>query len=77
MRGAKCEVRTAKWELAIATAIANADAMPPCIRLPPSLYLLSPPLSNLRLSFSARRSPNRALQCPKWQVSSVLASFLS
>ena len=49
----RCEMQSAKCEMGV--AVANVDAMLSCI-VPHLPYIFFLPLSNLRLSFSARRS---------------------
>ncbi len=90
VQNARCEMRSAKCEIGVAIAIANVDAMPSCIRLPPPLYLLSPPLQPPSLLLSTALSETRAAisewqlcsafseprtAMSEWQFSSILASF--
>ena len=75
-----CKVQNAKCEMGVAIATANVDAMPSCIHLPPSLYLLSHPPQPPSLLLSSvlseiRPAVSECAAMSEWQLSSALASF--
>ena len=92
VRNAKCKVQNAKCKMRVAIATANINVMPFCIRLPPSLYLLSlffqlpslflsSALSEMCLVISKSQlcsviSESRTTMS-EWQLSLTLASFPS
>ena len=67
-------MRSAKCEMGVAIATANVDVMPSCIRLPPSLYLLSPPPQPPPPLLSSALSETRPAMS-EWQLCSAMSEW--